>query len=395
MRAASNTMSAAKLSASAAFSFVLTMGIVNLFGDLTYEGGASINGPFLQSLGASAAAVSIIAGVGEFFGYSLRLGAGYLADRTQKYWLVTFIGYAINLLAVPALALAGNWPVAAALVITERVGRAIRKPTVEAMLSYTTGKHGKGWVYGVNTALDEAGATIGPLVVALVLFLKGSYRTAYALLLVSVVLAFVSLTVARFHFPQPSRLETGQTAQAKGFTKEYWLNMAAGGCFAAGLMSFELISFHLSRTRVVPGAWIPVFLAISTGIGALASLLLGKMFDRAAMATLVTAVVLSSIFSPFVFLGGFYVALFGLILWGIGYATQDTLLKALVAGMLPEGSRSLAFGLYYAGYGVGWLAGSVVTGLLYEHSRPLLIGFSVIVQLASLPLFLIARKAHA
>jgi MFS family permease len=394
MRAASNTTSTAKRSASAAFSFVLTMGIVNLFADLTYEGGASINGQFLQSLGASAAAVSIIAGVGEFFGYSLRLGAGYIADRAQKYWLITFVGYAINLLAVPALALAGNWPIAAALIITERVGRAIRKPTVEAMLSYTTAKHGKGWVYGVNTALDETGATIGPLVVALVLFLKGSYRTAYALLLISVVLAFVSLVLARFHFPQPSRLETGQTAQAKGFTKEYWLNMTAGACFAAGLMSFELISFHLSRTRVVPGAWIPLFLAISTGIGVLASLLLGKMFDRAAMPTLATAVVLSSMFSPFVFFGGFYVVLLGLILWGIGYATQDTLLKALVAGMLPEGSRSLAFGLYYAGYGVGWLAGSVVIGLLYERSLPLLIGFSVILQLASLPLFLLARKAH-
>src|SRR5438034_4957879 len=231
MRAASNTMSAGKLSASAAFSFVLTMGVVNLFGDLTYEGGASISGPFLQSLGASAAAVSIIAGVGEFFGYSLRLGAGYIADRTQKYWLITFVGYAINLVAVPAMALAGNWPIAAALVITERVGRAIRKPTVEAMLSYTTGKHGKGWVYGVNTALDEAGATIGPLVVALVLFFKGSYRTAYALLLVSVVLAFVSLAVARVHFPEPSHLETGRTAQAKGFTKEYWLNMGGGRLF--------------------------------------------------------------------------------------------------------------------------------------------------------------------
>ena len=159
-------------------------------------------------------------------------------------------------------------------------------------------------------------------------------------------------------------------------------------------MSFELISFHLSRTRVVPGPWIPLFLAISTGIGVLASLLLGKMFDRAAMPTLATAVVVSSIFSPFVFFGGFYVVLFGLILWGIGYATQDTLLKALVAGMLPEGGRSLAFGLYYAGYGVGWLAGSVVIGLLYERSLPLLIGFSVILQLASLPLFLLARKAH-
>src|SRR5829696_3341939 len=137
-----------------AFRFVLTMGIVNLFGDVTYEGGASINGPFLGSLGASAAAISIIAGAGEFLGYSLR----------------SVSGYAINTLAVPAMALAGSWQLAGALVLAERIGRAIRKPTVEAMLSYSTGRHGKGWVYALNTALDETGATLGPLLIALVLY---------------------------------------------------------------------------------------------------------------------------------------------------------------------------------------------------------------------------------
>src|SRR5437016_10427140 len=141
--------------ATTAFRFVLMMGMVNLFADMTYEGGASINGPFLGSLGASAAAISIIAGVGEFLGYSLRSAAGYISDKTGKYSLVTFVGYSVNLLAVPALALAENWQVAAALILTERVGRAIRKPTVEAMLSYSTGTLGKGWVYALNTAMDE------------------------------------------------------------------------------------------------------------------------------------------------------------------------------------------------------------------------------------------------
>src|SRR5438105_1820077 len=191
----------------AAFRFVVTMGLVNLFGDMTYEGGGSINGQFLGELGASAAAISIIAGLGEFLGYSLRSVAGYVADKSGRYWLVTFVGYAINLLAVPAMALAGNWQIAAALILVERIGRAIRKPTVEAMLSYTTGTLGRGWVYGLNTALDETGATIGPLVIALVLFLKGSYQTGYALLLVSAVLAFSSLIAARVVFPVPSRLE--------------------------------------------------------------------------------------------------------------------------------------------------------------------------------------------
>src|SRR5919204_4160747 len=203
--------------ASSAFRFVLILGLVNLFADTTYEGGASINGQFLGSLGASAAAVSIVAGAGEFLGYTLRSVSGYLADKTGKYWPLTFAGYAINLLAVPAMALAGSWQVAGAFILAERVGRAIRKPTVEAMLSYTTGKHGKGWVYAVNTAMDETGATLGPLLIALVLLVKGgeNYRAGYTVLLGSALLALVSLIYARRVFPEPSRLEEGgpHTAQ--------------------------------------------------------------------------------------------------------------------------------------------------------------------------------------
>jgi MFS family permease len=380
------------LSDSPAFRFVMVMGAVNLFADVTYEGGASINGPFMGSLDASAAVISIVAGAGEFLGYSLRSVAGYVADRTGRYWIITFIGYTINLLAVPAMAMAGSWQAAAVFVLAERIGRALRKPTVEAMLSYTTGKMGKGWVYGLNTAMDELGATLGPLIVALVLFLQGNYRTAYALLLISSVLALASLVVARIGFPLPSRLEQGQTAPARGFTRTYWLYMAGGACFAAGLMSFELISYHLSSTHVVPDTWIPVFLALSTACGVVASLVLGRLYDRVGLPTVLVAVAISALFSPFVFFGGFYTALFGLLLWGIGYATQDTLMKVLIASVLPEGKRNLAFGLFYLGYGGGWLVGSVATGLLYEHSRLALVAFAMAAQLIAIPVFAIARE---
>src|SRR5437764_4072115 len=368
------------------------MGVVNRFGDITYEDGASINGQYLGALGASAAAIGIIAGMGEFLGYSLRSVAGYIADRTGRYWLFSFVGFSINALAVPAMALAGSWQIAGALILAERVGRAIRKPTIEAMLSYTTGTLGKGWVYGLNTALDEIGATLGPLIIALILFLGGDYRTAYALLLVSAVLTLTSLTVARINFPLPSRLEEGQTAPAKGFTRAYWLYMLAGAFFAAGLMSFELIAYHLSKSKLVAEPLIPVMLGFSTGCAVLASLVFGKLYDKIGIPVVLAAVFLSSLFTPFVFHGNVIAALIAMPLWGIGYATQDTLLKALIASVLPEGRRNTAFGLYYIGYGGGWLIGSVVTGLLYEQSRVTLVTFVVIAQLASLPLFVMAQR---
>jgi MFS family permease len=391
-----NDQSASGISASTAFRFVLTLGLVNLFADMTYEGGGSINGPFLGSLGATAAAISIIAGVGEFLGYSLRLVAGYIADRTGRYWLITFFGYGVNLLAVPAMALTDHWLAAAVLIFAERVGRAIRKPTIEAMLSYTTSQHGRGWVYALNNALDETGAALGPLLVALVLLSAGdtAFRLAYAILLATSALALATLTVARFFFPAPTQLEAGPTAKAQGFPSTYWISMLAAACFGAGLMSFEFVSFHLASTGVATGYWIPLLLVIATAAGVVASLVLGRLYDRFGLRIILIAVLLSASFSPLVFLGGFSVALAGLILWGIGYATQDALLKALVAGMLPEGRRNLAFGLFYAGYGCGWLIGSVATGLLYEQSVYLVIAFSVAVQLASLPLFFFAHRRN-
>ncbi len=379
--------------ADSAFRFVLTMGLVNLFADMTYEGGGSINGAFLGSLGASAVAISIVAGLGEFLGYTLRSVAGYVADRSGRYWLITFIGYTINLLAVPAMALTGNWQIAAALVLCERIGRALRKPTVEAMLSYTTGKHGKGWVYAVNTALDETGATLGPLIVAAVLYFRGSYQNAYAMLLLSSLLALATLVAARIGFPTPSKLEQTRTARAKGFTATYWLYMAAGTCFAAGLVSYELISYHLTTTSIASNVSVPVLLAFATGCGVVASLIIGRSYDRFGFPVVLVAVVLSSLFAPAVFsTDKLALAIAAMPLLGIGYSVQDTLLKAIVAGILPEGRRSLAFGLFYAGYGCGWLLGSIAIGMLYEHSRTALMIVAAAAQLASLPFFIAAHR---
>jgi MFS family permease len=168
--------------------------------------------------------------------------------------------------------------------------------------------------------------------------------------------------------------------------------MIAGACFAAGLMSFELVSFHLASTHAIRAPWIPLLLALSTGFGVLASLVLGRLYDRIGLPVVLAAVAASALFAPLAFAGNVIALVLAMLLWGIGYATQDTLLKAIVAGLLPEGKRNLAFGLFYAVYGVGWLIGSVTTGLLYDHSRIAMIVFSVVAQLSSLPIFIVAAR---
>src|SRR5437763_9126117 len=195
------------LTASTAFRFVIVIGIANLFADMTYEGARSSTGQFLGSLGASAAVVGFTAGLGELLGYALRSVSGVISDKTGKYWIVTSVGYIINMLAVPALALAGNWPLAAGLIIAERTGRAIRKPSTEAMLSFAGKQIGQGWVFGLNEALDQLGATLGPLIISLTLLRQGDYRNGFALLLVSALLAIAIVFIARYFFPTPRDLE--------------------------------------------------------------------------------------------------------------------------------------------------------------------------------------------
>ena len=377
-----------------ALRFVIIVGVVNLFADLTYEGARSVNGAFLASLGASAIAVGFVSGFGELVGYGLRSITGFFASKSHQYWMFAFIGYAINVLAVPALALADNWPTAAALIIAERTGRAIRKPSVETMLSFSGREIGSGWVFGLNEFFDQFGATVGPLIVALILLLKGNYRDGYAALLVSALLCLALLVVARIQFPKPQDLDKAPAValQTQGFSRSYWLFVLAGGLIAAGFTDFSLIAFHFETTRSIGMQWIPILYAIAMATAGISALLLGRLLDTLGSRVLLGAMFLGAFFTPFVFLGGLSLAIIGMVLWGVGMGAQDSLLKAALATMVPPDKRSTAFGVFDTGFGIAWFIGSGAMGIIYTHSIIALIIFSVVLQLAALPVFALATR---
>src|SRR6266568_3989904 len=377
-----------------AFSFVLIIGIVNLFADLTYEGARGIVGPFLGSLGASAAVLGFVAGFGELMGYALRSVSGYFADKFHRHWVFAFLGYAVNMLAVPALALTTQWPVAATFVVAERIGRGIRKPTVDAMLSYAGKSIGAGWVFGLNEALDQAGATIGPLLMALILYLHGGFHTGFAVLLIPALICLAILVAARLLHPPPHELEegAGHTFTTTNLTRAYWIYLAAGSLIAAGFADFALIGFHFHKANTVPANLIPVFYAVAMASSALASIPLGRLFDRFGANISLLAFIISAAAAPFVFLGGAIFALIGMIFWGVGMSAQGSLLQAMLTGVIPPQKRSTAFGLFDTGYGIAWFLGSAVMGLLYDKSILAVALFSVILQLAALPILFVANK---
>lgn len=378
-----------------AFRFVLLMSIVSLFADTTYEGARSIAGPFLAQLGASGTVVGLVAGVGELFGYGLRSVAGMVADRTGKYWVAAFCGYGINLLSVPALALAGNWPLAAGLLVGERLGRGIRRPAASAMLSHAGSSLGQGWVFGFHEAMDQTGATIGPLSVALVVFLHGGLHRAFAVLLVPAVLSLAFLAVAYREYPSPRDLEAGPALVTRGFSAGYWTYVLAGAFLAAGFADFALISYHFSKAGVVPNALIPVTYAVAMLVGAAAAPLLGRLYDRYGIVVVVVAFALSAAFAPLVFLEkSFWLAEAGVLLWGLGMGAQDGLLVSVIARLAGPDKRATALGIFDTGFGIAWFAGSAVMGVLYDRSLLALVLLSVVLQLLALPLFVVASRKN-
>lgn len=369
--------------------FVVLLGVVSLFADMTYEGSRSIWGPFLGTLGATGAIVGLIAGGGELLGYVLRLFTGALADKTGRYWAITILGYAINLLAVPALALAGNWPVAAGLVILERSGKALRTPARDAMLSYAAkDMGGAGWAFGLHEALDSVGGVLGPLIAALVLFLHGGYRHAFGWLLLPALAALATLAIARMKFPQPQELDTApapQVSDAKAL-RDLKIFLAATALIAAGYSDFALIAFHLARDHIVPNDVVPTLYALASLAGGVTALVLGKLFDRQGLSVLLWATLVPALYAPLVFLGGPWAALAGMVLWGIGFGAHDSLFRAAVAQRIPRERRATVMGIFNAIYGTAWFAGSALLGVLYDIGPLYTVIAALVLQLAAWPL---------
>jgi MFS family permease len=374
------------------------IGILSFFADFTYEGSRSILGPFLVSLQASGTVVGLITGFGELLGYGLRLVSGRLADATGRFWPITIFGYVVQMAAVPALALVDSWPAAAILIVLERVGKAIRNPPRDVMLSHA-GKQlgGQGWVFGLHEALDQSGAMFGPLAVAAVLARHGSYHLAFAVLLVPAVINLAFVLIARLLYPRPQDLETTPPdVQSSGLPRIYWIYLGGAALVAAGFADYPIIAYHFSRTGAVPSEWIAIFYAVAMAVSGSGSLLFGRLFDRFGFSVLIGLTLLSSTFAPLVFLGGFWTALLGAAIWGLGIGVHDSIIPAAVTPMVPIERRASAFGLFTAGYGVFWFLGSAAIGLLYDHSLPLMIAFCVVAELAALPIFIwVDRHAHA
>lgn len=374
--------------------FVIFLGVVSLCADATYEGARSITGAYLGSLGASGTIVGIVAGLGELIGYGFRLVIGYVSDRTHKYWGITTLGYFINTAVVPLLALTGTWQAAAGLMIAERTGKAVRTPPRDVLLSHAALQVGRGFGFGLHEAMDQIGAVAGPLMVAAMLSWQFGYRGGFAILVIPAMVGLVVLLIVQRIYPNPRDFEPPAPAdlQTRGLPWRFWLYLGAIALIAAGYADFPLIAFHLQQAGTDTGSQIPLLYALAMGVDAIAALAFGHWFDQIGLRSLMAAVGLSLFFAPLVFLGNAQLTILGMVLWGIGMGAQESIMKAAVAGIVPPERRGSAYGIFNTGYGLAWFAGSALMGVLYDFSLPALVVFSVLIQLAAIPvLFFVSR----
>lgn len=383
----------------AALSFIVLMGVVSLFSDMTHEGGKSILGAYLSLTGASAAAVGFVSGFGELVGYSLRCATGRLADRTKRYWLLTILGYAVDLLAVPALALVpeNGWLWAAALIVVERAGKAVKKPAKDTLLSFAAAQNGVGRSFALQELLDQLGAFLGPVALFAVMYFKGSgdsfadYRRCFALLAAPALVTLGLLLAARRLFPRPEKFEPDTKKAAVGnfaFGKKFTLYIAGVSLFALGFMDFAMISMHVSRRGLMSPGGLPLLYAAAMGVDAGAALVFGWLYDRWGMKALALSALLTAPFSALIFLlpgGGALYA--GAALWGVGMGAQESILKAAVATLVPKERRSSGYGSFQTAFGVCLFAGGWLMGCLYDRSPAGMALFSMSAELGAAALF--------
>ena len=394
--------------------FIILFGIVSLFSDMTHEGASSIRGAYLSLLGASAATIGFISGLGELIGYSMRYVFGKLTDKSKQYWPMTIAGYVLDIIAVPALALVGEhgWIAACVLLVIQRMGKAIKKPAKDTIMSFAASQEGVGKSFGIQEVLDQIGAFIGPVLLYLVMLFKTEgttfeiYSTCFAVLAIPGAITLILLIVTRCKFPNPEHFEPEPKEYVPfKIKKEFILYIAGISLFAFGFIDYSIIIMHVSRTyshlasglsetsALVSTGSLPLLYAGAMLVDAVAALFFGMMYDKNGVKALVWSTVISAPFAVFVFaFDSVPMLLIGVALWGVGMGAQESILKAAVTSMVPKASRATGYGVFECSFGAFWFLGSWLMGVLYYVSIPAMIAVSVIAQLAALPLYIGSSK---
>lgn len=392
-------------------SFIILMGLVSLFSDMTHEGANSILGDFLSLSGATPAAIGFLSGFGMLIGYGLRLLFGYIADKTKKYWLLTIIGYIADLIFIPLLFFvpANGWLLAAFFVTGEKIGKAIKKPAKDTLISFASKNVGSGKGFALGELIDQLGAFLGPVLVFSFGLLVpifdqfDKYRYLFLLLGIPALVCFVILFSAKVKYPAPELMETPMpnylNGNKKQITKTFVFFLIAIGFFAFAFVDYSLILIRVSGLSLFDPKYLPLLYGFAMIIDALSAFVFGIIYDKIGIKSMMIATFLCAFAPLFVFTStNLGIILTGVGLWGLGMGAIESVLKAIVADLSTKNKRSLAFGVFDVVFGVTWFLGSWGLGYLYQISPLALVITSLVCSFLALVFYLItdinAKKNH-
>uniref|UniRef100_A0A7C4F851 MFS transporter n=1 Tax=Thermofilum pendens TaxID=2269 RepID=A0A7C4F851_THEPE len=365
-----------------AYRLILSFGLVSLLGDIVYEGSRGAIPEYLKLLGASAAVVGVVVGLGELMSYFSRLLGGFLADRTRSYWLLIFLGYGL-IAAIPLIPLSEilglGWILAAALVILERFGKGIRTPSRDTVISFASKSIGGGRAFGIHELMDQVGATLGPLLFAAAIASLGGFRGAFFLSLTPYALLMATLLYVRASVPLPVEVASpGARERPRGaLGRRAAAYLAAVGINALGLFPASLILYLAGETPEVKamGAWLPpVLYALIQLVDAVFALAFGLLYDKYKLQVLIFPFALSTLVPILALQKSFAAIVAAALVFGLVLGSQESVYRAAVGDLTDPSVRATAYGVFSAALGLGSLAAGAVYGLVIDLNAPLWLG---------------------
>ena len=393
--------------AQAAMSFIVLMAIVSLFNDMTFEGAASVLGAYETLLGMPTIWLTAISGAGALLGCSLRMLFGYFSDKTGKYWPFVLIGYGVDMISVPLLALVpeNGWALAVVFILSEKLGKAIKKPAKSALVSFAAKQKGEGKSFALGEALDQIGACTGPLIVTAAFAFTSSeaslrqYHVAFLFLGVPALACLGLLIAARIRYPKPEDFERSERKEGIGKFKmspAFLVFCLGGAIFAMGFMdSFSLLNKDILLKGVIGESSLPLLYSYAMFIDALSALFFGFLYDKIGFFSLAIATALSAPYGFLVFgASSLWVIFLGLTSWGIGIGACESVLLSGIASLSNKENRARSYGFFELCYGLSAFGFSFLIAYLYEKSSLVLSWFIALTILAAAILFVLAEALH-
>ncbi|MBE9391608.1 MFS transporter [Fervidicoccus fontis] len=371
----------------------LILSFVSLFADMTYEGARSVGGAYLEVLKAPLIFAGMLS-IGELLAYLFRAFSGILVTKYRSssfLWFLTITGYVTNLAVIPLLAISGNWIIAFILYMLERIGKGLRGPSRDIILSELIKGLGSGKGFGIHEFLDQLGAVSGPLIVAYYLAGHGGFYYAYLFLAIPATIAIALVFSAMIQYPKIESVHTDKRISFRVPRGTFRFFLVSIFLISVSFTQWGIISYRITLEGI--GAqYAAILYVLAMAADAAVAIPLGMLFDKYGVKTIYPIPIIS-IFSNILLLfeNSLFLLFLGSILWGTVTGYYESVFRAAVAELAKEDVAG-GFGVYSLVQGIAMGIGGIIIAVFYIVSKSALIDYIIALNLIAMLFFALSTK---